>query len=40
MTKAKSVSISAPLRSGHKVITLENIHQAYGENVVLSRHGI
>jgi len=23
-----------PLRSGHKVITLENIHQAYGENVV------
>ncbi|HEX3890190.1 MAG TPA: ATP-binding cassette domain-containing protein, partial [Verrucomicrobiae bacterium] len=23
-----------PLRSGHKVITLENIHQAYGDNVV------
>jgi ATP-binding cassette subfamily F protein 3 len=23
-----------PLRSGHKVITLENIHQTYGENVV------
>jgi ATP-binding cassette subfamily F protein 3 len=23
-----------PLRSGHKVITLENIHQAYGEKVV------
>jgi ATP-binding cassette, subfamily F, member 3 len=23
-----------PLRSGHKVITLENIHQAYGEKIV------
>src|SRR5271170_1697027 len=27
-------SFPQPLRSGQKVITLENIHQAYGENVV------
>jgi ATP-binding cassette subfamily F protein 3 len=29
-------SFPQPLRSGQKVITLENIHQAYGENVVYS----
>ncbi len=29
-----SFSFPQPQRSGHKVITLENIHHAYGENVV------
>ena len=28
-----------PQRSGMKVITLEDIHHAYGDNVGLSRHG-
>ncbi|HTR40443.1 MAG TPA: ABC-F family ATP-binding cassette domain-containing protein [Pseudomonadales bacterium] len=31
-----SFSFPQPLRSGQKVITLENIHQAYGEKVVYS----
>jgi ATP-binding cassette subfamily F protein 3 len=35
MMRARSnFSFPQPQRSGQKVITLENIHQAYGENVV------
>ena len=33
-TKKIGFSFPQPQRSGQKVITLENIHQAYGENVV------
>lgn len=32
--KKVSFSFPQPQRSGHRVITLKNIHQAYGENVV------
>src|SRR5690348_6536462 len=32
--KKVSFSFPQPQRSGHKVITLKNIHQAYGQNVV------
>jgi ATP-binding cassette subfamily F protein 3 len=32
--KKVSFSFPQPQRSGHRVITLENIHHAYGENVV------
>ncbi len=34
-----SFSFPQPQRSGLKVITLKNIHHAYGENVVYQRHG-